>query len=192
MDWGLRKCAFLASSQEMLIMLVWGSSLENCILCISAWNFVLYCYFFHIQINPFWAPTVCRSFCHLVLWLSVIFQGHYFYVWFFKIILAGNHSYFLTDWCELMQLTPIISSLPKTISDCQNELSVQTWWMGLTMKTYDVVVLWPLRLSCGNRESNYVMLTSSSSNFINMACELFHFMSLDFLSPRYCKSIIGN
>ena len=26
----------------------------------------------------------------------------------FFIILAGNHSYFLTDWCELMQLTPII------------------------------------------------------------------------------------
>lgn len=36
------------------------------------------------------------------------------------------------------------------------------------------------------------LLTSSWSSLINMACELFNFMSLDILSQRYCKSIIGN
>lgn len=35
-------------------------------------------------------------------------------------MLVGNH-FTLTDWCEPMQLTSIVSSLLKTVSDYQNE-----------------------------------------------------------------------
>ena len=49
-----------------------------------------------------------------------MFQGHNFYVLLFFVMLVGNH-FTLTDWCEPMQLTSIVSSLLKTVSNCQNE-----------------------------------------------------------------------